>query len=416
MDKYFSPMMLLVPSFGLFLIAFFFPPSLYQSIIYEQNKAALNITSLTYWSIFLAVYCLGVKLGSSVVQVPSSHKIEADKLSANKTVIALTGLLFGSVNLYSVYSNIGSMPFLIQILISQSGYQIKSGDEFSFSGDLVNIFVLSFLILVFKILVDLRYQKKRFRESWLVYLSFIIMLMSFIASCSIRLTRGEFMPGFFAIALILSSTMQPNIRRLVIFALWFLILIVAIFILFSAARGVIDGEKILSDLVAYSLSSFNRLAHLLEGDLKYTYGGNYMYFSGFVSFNQMFHSLTNIDAYFGWPSFYAAWQQEFSDVASAGLNSDIIWATLPGYVFIDFGWFGAPIVALLYGLVAGFFWSLWRRRTVLGIACYPWCAFSTFFWFGTNYVLDTKFAVCFLVGLFVLGLCSVNLTPRVRIS
>jgi hypothetical protein len=224
-----------------------------------------------------------------------------------------------------------------------------------------------------------------------------------------KLSRGELIPFLIGLVIIYidnkSDVKSYSGLKFFLFLAKFLFSIFFIFSIFSLFRGTIEFNKIVADFLGYTLASYNRLAALLDGELNYTYQGTGVYLSSFLSFNKTLNSVFAVSAYFGWPFYSDAWRSEFFSVEIHGFNKYLIWPTALGYLFIDFGWI-APFVLFVYGIFYGFIWRLWLKESIFGLLLYPWFGFCLIFWFGTNYLLDTKLFVLLVTAIVIyIGTC-----------
>lgn len=170
--------------------------------------------------------------------------------------------------------------------------------------------------------------------------------------------------------------------------------VTGLFLLFSVLRGS-GSERFLTDLVAYTISSYNRLSAVIHGRLVYPYAGHGIYLWSFLGFNNMINAVIPFRDWFHWPTFLQVWQSEFDANWNAGLNRFSIWSGAFGYIFSEIGWL-SPLYLLLYGMLYGLVWRAVKRGKLLGIVLYPWFAFCILFWFGMNYLFDNKLVVLLL--------------------
>ena len=104
---------------------------------------------------------------------------------------------------------------------------------------------------------------------------------------------------------------------------------------------------------------------------------------------------------FGWPTSFEEWNSEFQAPQLAGLNSMLIWASAFGYLFSDFGW-ATPLIIVIFGILYGLVWKQMKAETAVGLALYPWFAFSALSWFGPNLVSDYRLPFFFLAGVLLM--------------
>jgi hypothetical protein len=171
-----------------------------------------------------------------------------------------------------------------------------------------------------------------------------------------------------------------------------LALLTGLFVLYSALRGNDTPNEIASDLLQYTISSYNRVPALLSGTLRYPYAGTGVYLISFLESNNLFNRIIPIRETLRWPSYADLVKSEFWAVWRANLNGKLIWSGTFGYVYSDLGWL-SPGYLFFYGLLYGWVWRSVRCGRTFGIVLYPWFAFCILFWLGTNELFDTMCAV-----------------------
>lgn len=398
--KYISPPYLLVYTSAVFFIAIIFPPDLYEYFIGEYDLIYFDLKTI----LFYLICCFSFFIGYfSFPNINFNVKFYGDNTLRNFNFSLMLSFCMALIGAFLIYNALSSDDLIFDLLISANGAVIK--DELSPDGfgGLFNIFFIAFYWhLYFSFCMGFNYNnefQKRIIKIFL-FISFILITLSSI----VKLARGELLPFLVGIFIIhVSIFFKGNIKLNIKFFAAALKLGIFIFIIFSAfsiLRGELDFYKIIADFIGYILASYNKLAFILNGKLVYPYGGTGVYFSSFLSFNGTLNGFFGISNYMSWPKYVDLWNSEFQAVASAGLNQYLIWPSALGYLFLDFGW-GTGFVLIMYGWIYKIVWSLWLSKTSIGIILYPWFAFCLLFWFGTNYLLDTKLLVYFIVGLFL---------------
>jgi hypothetical protein len=171
----------------------------------------------------------------------------------------------------------------------------------------------------------------------------------------------------------------------------------ALFTMFSFLRGTSNWDDQINSFLGYTIASYNRLAALVNGQLRYPYGGHGVYLSNVATHSR----LLPFNAILMPPEYLEVWASEFGAVSGAGLDGNLIWSGAFGYIFSDLGWFAIPFL-LLYGLLYGAVWTWMKRGAVAGIVLYPCFGFCILFWIGSNYLLDAPLEVLIVVtGFFV---------------
>ena len=159
-------------------------------------------------------------------------------------------------------------------------------------------------------------------------------------------------------------------------------------------------QTFFANVIGYTLASYNRMAAVVHGRIRYEYGGQGTYLINFLGFNNMLNRIIPIAKTLRWPDYYDWWQSEFTTVADAGLNGSYIWSGTFGYIFGDLGWL-SPLWLFAQGVLFGYLWTAMRRGTLAGLLLYPWAAASILFWFTTNSFVENDLTVFLLEALMV---------------
>lgn len=396
-----SPAALCLVSFLLATCSALFPRRFYEQLIGERDFAHLNIELMLLVGLCCAAFIVGTWITAAA---PSLQRPPAPREYSRHVPLALliaTDLLL-ALNILSI---LRGNPDIVTMLILQEGAQLKQRDELQQSFGLAAPMVQAALWWFV-----LREQapagagnSRRLMFGALVGITVLL----FLTSATLRLSRGDLIPFFVGTAIAFSFRGAqrrhiPLVRQLSYFGAAGLG-IALIFIAFSMLRGADSAETLLSDLVGYTIASFNRLAALLDGQMHFPYGGTGVYFSGFVSFNESFSRLLPLAEWLDLPTFNTMWESEFDAVGRAGLNENLIWATAFGYLYSEVGWF-TPWLFIPYGALAQWAWIRLAHGSPIAATVYPWIAFCVLFWLGTNFLLDTKFFVILIIGMLIHGL------------
>jgi len=290
--------------------------------------------------------------------------------------------------------------YLLQLVLAAEGEQIKSVGGIDLEGTIVQS-TPALMGIVWWAIWRKDQLHMRGWPRFAVQSSIILATLAMLASSTLSLSRGDVMPMFagIVILLLLRRLIDGTLRPLSIlkFAAFFAGAIGALFVSFSMLRGSAGPDALIGDILGYTIAAYNRLAAVLDGRLRYPFSGKGLYLSGFVAFNNTFNKIFHVNQLFSWPDFDTVWRSEFSAVSSAGLNARLIWSGTFGYAFSDLKW-ASPLLLVIYGLITGWAWRLLKLGKTAGIVLYPWCAFCVLFWFGTNYLLDPRAIVLLLVA------------------
>jgi hypothetical protein len=386
-----------------FVVAWVFPPGIYKRLMGESDLIFLDVEAALFYAACVAAFLLGVYLVA--VYCPSGpltdRRLEP-RISPTAFILGpvLVGLLLHSIGIVSVLKK----GVLLQLLLSGDRAATSSGTwaaegTIGLSGTLLTGIIWWALW---------RYrQLKLSRASSLVTRLFIYLaIISVLVSFSLMQDRTGLTPVIVgtAIIVLLRKKLQSELDTRVVLTFSGVVLAIsmACFVLFAELRGINEFEGIVSSVIGYTISSYNRLSALLSGRLQYPYGGRGLYLSGFLAFNNLFNSIVPVREMLRWPDFYYVWDSEFGAVWRANLDGKFIWSGTFGYIYSDLGWL-SPGFMFLYGLLYGWVWRSVCGGRAFGIVLYPWCAFCILFWFGTNLLLDTPSAMLVIVALVLSG-------------
>jgi hypothetical protein len=231
---------------------------------------------------------------------------------------------------------------------------------------------------------------------WMTALLCLAVLVA-MANSIVHAERVTLMPiiaGLFPIYVFAKGTARtgqlwPVLRPIVIGVCG----ILGLFFLLSQARGNAVTESSSKLLLGYTIASYNRLATLLQGSLRFDYPGNIQDLCWFFSYNKYFNAAIPYATIFNIPDAIVSWESDFRATAAAGLVQGYMYPSVFGYVFRDIGsW--SPIYFAFQGILVGWAWKSFQGGRVFGLMLYPWCTFAILFWFGWNlFLTDTYFYI-----------------------
>jgi hypothetical protein len=393
-----------------FLIAWTFPPGLYSEVIGEPDLIFFDAETLLYFLLCVAGFWVGLLLIEFVL--PSAPLLETSPRSSKMKgfplmfplmlATAMTGIL-----VVQIYRN---SPDLLVMLAAQQGNAVKlEQNQETISGPLgwASVMLTSVLWWTYWMLINSRPdQPRRFRHRrFFPWFIFAVGLLVQIALCVVKVSRSELMPVFGGLAVL---HLIDKIRRkkltsvgLLRYSVVFSVAVVSLFSLFSLVRGATDVSGNLGGFVGYTVASYNRMTAVIRGSMHYPYGGSGIYLSNFMAYNRSFNAIIPLRKAMGWPEYLELWNADFQAPQLAGLNPFLIWSGAFGSLFSDFGW-TTPFILTFYGVIYGILWRSIKAGTTIGLTLYPWLAFSSLFWFGSNSVFDHRFVFFFATGLLLM--------------
>lgn len=392
-----SPYGLATISFALFLLGCLIPPFIYSYYIHEPDLMFCDSTTILFFSLCVVFFLVGVWFISFLF--PASDSVVAAVTTKISPVLFILVPLVTAVALCMV-SNILMVkqnPLIIPLILAQQASQLRAGDDnaIDFSGTL-NIFPL-FLTGI------LWWAQWRFfsipgltrKARVVVGITLACAVLDLVITSTLAVSRQGLVVALTGLACcyFLGKAAYSNLswtqilRPLTIFGVG----AISFFYLINSIRYGFGAGIQLQPFIGYTLASYNRLAALLLGKLHYEYTAKGIYFSNFLAFNRSINSILPYGHYMNLPDYFDWWRSAFTAVGNAGLDAGLIYCGSFGELYIEVGWF-APLCLLGYGMVVGLLWQQMRKRSIVGIILYPYCAYYILFWFTSNSLFDTIFA------------------------
>jgi hypothetical protein len=395
-----SPCGLALISYAFFLFACLIPPSVYSHYMMEPDRMFLDPASILFYTLCVASFVAGAWSISWLA--PSSFVDRKFKTKISPTLFLLAPLILGAAatTITDIYL-ITHYPIIITSLLAQQGSDVKEVLALEVNGHLAfpQFMLMGTTWWTFWRLPDLPLSgwKNRFVKSGLV-----VAVLLVIASSAIALNRSTLMLAACGLAIlyVLRKTVrkQASFKFVLRSGITAVMCIFLLFFSFSFLRGVESWDDQIYTLIGYTAASYNRLAAVVSGDLRYPFAGHGMYLSNVISHSQF----SPVSWFMIWPSQIDDWGAQFGAVTRAGLDGRLIWSGAFGYIFSDLGWFSLPFV-FGYGLLYGVAWNWIKRGKVLGIVLYPCFGFCALFWVGSNYLLDQPTEILSIVAILLTG-------------
>jgi hypothetical protein len=284
---------------------------------------------------------------------------------------------------------------IIVFLMTQQGGQLKElvATELASGYNLAPLMLTGIIWWAFWRSSDLRLNGWR---NLLVKSVLVVAMLVVVAAATLILSRDILIMVTSGLAVL--YLIRRTSRRRVSFRFAFgaattiVVCAAVLFFGFSFLRGVDGWDDQVYTLFGYTAASYNRLAAVVNGNLRFPFADRGLYLSSFVAFNHTWNRLVPLARLMNWPDQLEVWRAEFGAVTRAGLDGNLIWPGAFGYIFSDLAWFSFPFIfgcGMLYGLA----WNWIKRGKVLGIVLYPCFAYCALLWFATNSLLDSQRAV-----------------------
>lgn len=380
-----SPYGLALISYAIFLLAWVFPPSLYANYINEPDFMFLDPTSL----VFVTACVLAFIIGSRISTLFTGSTGEDSTIQPSSPLTYLLAPLIFSSTLCLVYLfKVGSHLDFVGLLASSQGNSIKLANQ---TGQLQEGFwgrspsVLCATIWWAQYRAG-QLQLKEFRHLGFISIFFFALLVD-IATCTATVNRTNLMPLIAGIALIYAyrKTLGQGVSasKILTQGAFAVASFLGLFLLLSFFRGNTSGNVLVTQLLGYGITSYNRLALMLTGRLQFVISGKGAYLFPVLIESHSLNVIFHISDRFGWPTPDTLWRLEFGPIAAAGLSQGFNWVSLFGYIHAELGWF-TPFYFSGLGIVCGRLWVMFRKGRSFGLVLYPWAAFSILFWCGYN--------------------------------
>jgi len=400
-----SPYGLALFSTALFLFAWLFPSGAYSSLINEPNYMHLDPETLLFFLLCIVGFWSGLLLFDFLF--PAQPLLESKQASSHLSgfFLLLPLVITTMLTALEAFLILKSSPNILILLAMQEGDAVKSGAQDLQVGPLGIVEFLHIGVLWWT------YWKfsNSVQTPGCKVLSRLVLSMGLIVKIAIsifKVSRADLMPvlGGFAILYLLGKVCRKEFTtRSLLRSICLLPLAgTSLFLVFGLLRGADDMSRSYGDFAGYTIASYNRLASLLHGTMRYPYGGRGVYLSNFLAYDNRVNFILPLKHMLGWPDFLDQWNSEFQAPQLAGLNPSLIWSGAFGYLFSDFGW-ATPGVLLIYGVLYGFVWKQMKSGTTMGVTIYPWFAFSVLSWFTANVVFDTRLFLLIFAGLLLVG-------------
>jgi hypothetical protein len=318
-----------------------------------------------------------------------------------------------AVTIVSDLKLVRSSPSILLFLFAQQGQDLKSAVAYQVDQN-VTLPPLTLIGIIWWVYwrypdIGLRGWRKR-----LLLFALSVAVIAVIASSIITLSRSLLMLLVCGIAIlyVTRKTLRGQVGFNFIFkgSIAIVSCISLLFFSFSFLRGTDSLNGQIYQLFGYTVASYNRLAAMVNGSLRFPFAGKGIYLSGFLAFNKTFNRLIPVNSVMNLPSPIDAFDSPFGAITRAGLDGTLVWPGAFGDIFSELGWFSCLFV-LGYGMLYGVVWNLIRRGKALGIVLYPCFAFCVLFWFGGNILLGSDPAVLLVVAVLLTGYEMILVRP-----
>jgi hypothetical protein len=375
-----------------FFMSWVFPPSLYSHYMDEPDLLFLDPTTLVFFVLCVALFLMGVWVIGWLFPLREQHSPDIGLKCSGIAFLLIPVVIGIGASIASCFLMLKEYPLIILALESGQGEAIKNSDLSQHAPlGLANIFLLG--VLWWAVWESSRLplpSGQRLLAKWVIGIGFACCLID----ATLKVSRVEGMLPIVGGAIVYACSAARSLRRHLLSVSVIGAGVVVLFLAFDLIRGG-SWDGMVSNLIGYTMASYNRLTAVLDGRLRYEYGGRGTYLFTFIAFNNRLNAIIPFRILFQWPDFIDWWRAEFTGVSNAGLNGNYIWSGAFGYIFADLNWL-APLWLFVYGLLYGWVWRAMLVGSIAGVVLYPWFGFCILFWSGNNYLVENKLLVLVL--------------------
>lgn len=398
-----SPYFAAMVAYFIFLVALFFPEKYYRHLIREQNYISFDPASFLFVTTCVFFFFIGTlfvsQISRRIITKNSPDVCKVLRISVTKFILlpVIISIIFSFMSIKLLLAN---NPNLIMYLLLGDGANLKR--ELVLANTMAQAAQFSICVALWAT-VQYNHYKHELRLFKRFFILLFIGVLSAIcmANAIIKMARFEMMPlllGFMVIILNQKYKKVGN-KTIVFYMLISFFALIAVFGVFSFLRGFDSSDDVVRSIVGYTITSYNHMAALLNGKLRYLYPGDGYYLAVFLQYIPLVGDMFT-SSVLGWVNPEMVRSKEFIDTAAASLNESYIWITVFGYVFVTASYL-TPFFMLIYGCVAQLSWSSFKRGNPLGIVFYPWMFFCIMFWLGSNILAQQQTISVFAAYIFL---------------
>jgi len=379
------------------VVAFLFPPKLYQYYMNEPDYTFLNFPLVLYVSACLIFYYMGIfisnfKLSYRLNFLKGIKRIGLNYLTYVKIIaLAVIFLEILFIVVFNLYFTKTAHVNILAVCLSGAGDLIKAYSHelnipFGLGG--IPAFVIGFEFWLLYHMYYLENKYKYLRK--FKYLKFLILLSAllFIIESTVTVGRSGLITFILGWMMIYIYFHRANLFGELIKL--FLITVI-IFAVTSILRWGSSGENFLylifSRFIGYTIADYNRAALMISGKLSYV---NYGIPKIFYVFPVLKIPLTNIVFF----DLRDTSPLSLLAVGDAGLNPSYNMTTLFGGIYQAIG-LGSFVYFAILGIIGNKLFMSFKKKRTFGMIFYPLFYASVALWIGDVNIFIKNFLYYF---------------------
>jgi hypothetical protein len=405
---------------SIFIIAWVFPPAVYESWFGDSNYVFLNWRVGLFNFACIGMTVLGLWLGSGGEWITSRTK-EFASSALGKYPISTNVILaiYSIVNCLAVISfiRVGGLAAWRAIMTGASNnilYDMKNASDFAENTPWIMLAGYSAVVvpLVFQI-----YRGSR-SGSWTRRFC-LIFAVTFVFACLTTAKRNFIarpLLGMLIVFLAWPGSKSFRIGRAAIFVSLSLLLLLVVFVGLKMVRSTTISERYSGpqEVARYLITPYNTEAAILDGRMTIEGAGQGYFWTEWLWKFPLIHRVVDVDKIrtrlFGDKMVLKTMTERLEALHARGITTV---TSLPAFAgaYLDFGWYGV-IPFFVVGIIGGWLWGRFCRGRVVGLLFFPILVYSFFEW-RANILFPSALTNSALIAwLIILVVCSLEKFPR----
>ena len=274
----------------IFLMAWALPAPIYSSLVNEPDLMYLDAETLLFFLLCVAGFWAGLLLIDLLMPTSGLNQVACPPLRIEGLRLMIPLIVTTVMTTLAALLILKTSPNLLVLLFAQQGGAIKFQSAETKLGLLGWGVAMQTPILwwTYWRLSNFRSEHGRRVLSWIV---FTVGIIAQLAISILRVSRSDVVPVYVGLAVL--YLMGRIVRRelktsgLLRYFVSFPMAAILLFFLFGLLRGISDITIALGGFAGYTIASYNRMAAVIHGSMRYPYQGHGIYLVGFLTSNNL---------------------------------------------------------------------------------------------------------------------------------